>query len=281
MAKLHSSLLDPSSSFPLLVEPESAKTSGAALEELVSAFHKEHDSIEELLDEHGALLFRGFGVVDVAAHETFLEAARYAPLDYERGISPRHAVGRGVYVSTEAPPRAPIPLHNEMSSSATWPEMFANEDRAEVEQICAGHGLVCEWQGDGSVRLTNERPAILCHPRRGEELWFNQAHVFHPSFSQEFALDGRRALAAVIRGFELLERVLSRPLLPFPYAIRFADGGPIPDASIGIIRRTLHTHRVSFPWQRGDLLLLDNLRMAHGRSPFEGERRVLASLIAS
>jgi alpha-ketoglutarate-dependent taurine dioxygenase len=341
MAKLRTSLLDPACPFPLLVEPESATTSGAALEKLVAAFHRERDSIEELLDEHGALLFRGFGVVDVAAHETFLGAARYTPLDYERGISPRHAVGRGVYISTEAPPRAPIPLHNEMSYSATWPEkiafscervpqrggetpiadmaavcralpsalrdefsarglryvqrvplatkgkrqrswpeMFASEERAEVEQICAGHGLECEWQGDGSVRLTNERPAILRHPRRGEELWFNQAHVFHPSFSQEFALDGRRALAAVIRGFELLERVLSRPLLPFPYAIRFADGGPIPDASIGIIRRTLHTHRVSFPWQRGDLLLLDNLRMAHGRSPFEGERRVLASLIA-
>jgi len=125
MAKLRTSLLDPSCSFPLLVEPESASTSGAALEELVAAFRKQRDSIEELLDEHGALLFRGFGVVDVAAHEAFLEAAGYAPLDYERGISPRHAVGHGVYVSTEAPPRAPIPLHNEMSYSATWPEKIA------------------------------------------------------------------------------------------------------------------------------------------------------------
>ena len=173
-----------------------------------------------------------------------------------------------------------IPLAVKNRRQRSWPEMFASEERVEVEKICAEHGLDCEWQSDGSLRLTNVRPAILRHPRRDEDVWFNQSHVFHPSFSQEFALDGRRALAAMIRALELLEHALSRPILPFPYAISFADGGAIPDATMATIRRTLHQHRVSFPWQRGDLLLLDNLRMAHGRTPFEGERRVLASLIA-
>ena len=34
------------------------------------------------------------------------------------------------------------------------------------------------------------------------------------------------------------------------------------------------------PWQTGDVALVDNLVAMHGRRPFEGSRRVLASLVA-
>lgn len=33
-------------------------------------------------------------------------------------------------------------------------------------------------------------------------------------------------------------------------------------------------------WQAGDVALVDNFTVMHGRRPFEGRRRVLASLIA-
>ncbi|TLZ54349.1 MAG: TauD/TfdA family dioxygenase, partial [Gammaproteobacteria bacterium] len=32
------------------------------------------------------------------------------------------------------------------------------------------------------------------------------------------------------------------------------------------------------PWQAGDLMLVDNLRTAHGREPFEGSRQVLVAM---
>ncbi len=35
---------------------------------------------------------------------------------------------------------------------------------------------------------------------------------------------------------------------------------------------------VAFPWQAGDVLLLDNRTAMHSRKPFEGPRRILASL---
>ncbi|MEL7517687.1 MAG: TauD/TfdA family dioxygenase, partial [Pseudomonadota bacterium] len=33
-------------------------------------------------------------------------------------------------------------------------------------------------------------------------------------------------------------------------------------------------------WQPGDVALVDNFTVMHGRRPFEGKRRVLASLVA-
>jgi alpha-ketoglutarate-dependent taurine dioxygenase len=36
---------------------------------------------------------------------------------------------------------------------------------------------------------------------------------------------------------------------------------------------------VTFRWEKGDLLLVDNLRFGHGRLPFRGERKILAALI--
>jgi hypothetical protein len=35
---------------------------------------------------------------------------------------------------------------------------------------------------------------------------------------------------------------------------------------------------VSFPWQRGDILMLDNILAAHGRAPYEGPRKILVGM---
>jgi alpha-ketoglutarate-dependent taurine dioxygenase len=40
----------------------------------------------------------------------------------------------------------------------------------------------------------------------------------------------------------------------------------------------LDRNTVSFPWERGDFLVLDNVLSMHGRATFDGPRRILAAM---
>jgi alpha-ketoglutarate-dependent taurine dioxygenase len=44
------------------------------------------------------------------------------------------------------------------------------------------------------------------------------------------------------------------------------------------LRRLYSEETVSFPWRRGDVMLLENMLTAHGRTPFSGPRKVLAAM---
>lgn len=54
---------------------------------------------------------------------------------------------------------------------------------------------------------------------------------------------------------------------------RLLDAGAM-DAAV----RAMDEVCVAFPWRAGDILLLDNRTVMHSRRPFEGQRRILASL---
>ena len=58
-----------------------------------------------------------------------------------------------------------------------------------------------------------------------------------------------------------------------------AAGGAIPFASIATIRDAVDAETIAFDWRAGDVLLIDNVLVAHGRRAYSGSRRVLAALI--
>jgi hypothetical protein len=171
-----------------------------------------------------------------------------------------------------------VPLEPTRMLERSWPAMFGTDDRARVEKLAAEQGIRCAWLGDGSLSITGEVPALRAHPRSGEPVWFNQAHVFHMRVfryleKQGLADAGEQALAFAARH-------ASDGAAVEPYQCWFGDGGEISNAEMGQVRQAIDAETQRFDWQAGDFLLLDNFRVAHGREAFRGTRRVLAALIA-
>ncbi len=144
-----------------------------------------------------------------------------------------------------------------------WQRVFGTSEPAVVEAYCRAHGIECEWKSDGGLRTRQRCQAVERHPRTGELIWFNQAHLFHLS-----ALDVelREGLVDLV-GFEGV-----------PRNVYYGDGSPIEDSVMDEIRGSYASHRRSFAWQAGDLLLLDNMLIAHGRDSFRGTRSVLVAM---
>lgn len=143
-----------------------------------------------------------------------------------------------------------------------WPTVFQTEDRAQVEAYCRERGIEVEWRGD-LLRTRAVRKAVARHPRTGEEVWFNHATMFHVSTLEPAVREGLLA--------ELAEEDL-------PSNSYYGDGTAIEPEVLDHLRDAYRRETVAFPWQEGDLLMLDNMLAAHGRSAYSGPRKVLVGM---
>lgn len=270
------------------------------------------------LNEHGALLFRRFKLNSMGDFQSAVEALSPEDLlDYENRSTPRTQIANKVFTSTEYPAEAVIPSHNENSYShcfpnyvyffcvksseeggqtpivdnarvfealnpdvvelfkrhgvayvrnygdvdLSWQEVFNTDSKQQVENYCVRNNIEFNWNSKG-LQTRAVRPATLVHPYLKREIWFNQAHLFH------YSNLGQSAQSLIdVYGIDGLPRNAT-----------LGDGSPIPEDALAHIRETIDQHQIIFDWQPSDLLLVDNLRMAHGRLPFKGSRKVLVMM---
>jgi alpha-ketoglutarate-dependent taurine dioxygenase len=148
----------------------------------------------------------------------------------------------------------------------TWQQVFNTDRHSEVEDYCRKRGIQCDWNEDGDLRTRQRVQGVAQHPRTKDWVWFNQAHLFHLSNldpeMQEILLDtvGEEGL---------------------PRNVYYGDGSPLEDAALAEIRGVLDECEVVFPWNTGDVLMLDNMLVAHSRKPFSGGRKVVVAMAES
>ena len=58
----------------------------------------------------------------------------------------------------------------------------------------------------------------------------------------------------------------------------YGDGEPIASRDLERIRTAFAKEATAFSWQANDVLILDNMQVAHGRRSYMGERRVLVAM---
>lgn len=188
------------------------------------------------------------------------------------------AAVRGRFAEKKVQLRRTLPsqasLHKKPGVAKAWTEAFNTEDRDEVGRIAARRGWRTAWLSDDSVQLWQEvRPPTKVHPVTGDEVWHNQAHIFAPVPMIAWARkDGRHAEAerieyALQHHPEMVDRVFH------------GTGEMVADEDVMHVFQVLDEAAVPVHWQRHDVLLLDNILAAHGRTMFRGPRQILTALV--
>jgi len=144
-----------------------------------------------------------------------------------------------------------------------WEKVFATEDKREVERFCLAHNMHFEWKEDGELRTSQVCQGVAQHPVTKEHVWFNQAHLFHVSNLESHI---RETLLSVVDEEDL------------PRNVYYGNGDAIEDSILSEIRGVLDECTIKFPWQKGDILMLDNMLVAHSRSRFTGDRKVVVAM---
>jgi alpha-ketoglutarate-dependent taurine dioxygenase len=145
----------------------------------------------------------------------------------------------------------------------TWKQSYRVETRQQLEDYFRQADIQWEWGADDHLRSSQVRPAIARHLVSGETVWFNHIAFWHVS-----------SLERSIR--DLLLKDYGEAGLP--YNTYYGDGSRIEDSVAAALRDAYEQETVSLPWQEGDLMMLDNMLVAHGRKPFQGARLTLAAM---
>lgn len=145
-----------------------------------------------------------------------------------------------------------------------WQKIFSTTSKAEVERQCREDGVEFEWTDDARLRTRSVRPAVIRHPLTGQRSWFNQAQHWHPACLDE---QTRETLLAVYGHEKDLPRYCS-----------LGDNSPIDDSIMYEILSCYQQIETAFDWENGDVLVVDNVAMAHGRNPYTGSRRLLVAM---
>lgn len=145
----------------------------------------------------------------------------------------------------------------------SWKDFFQTDDKEKVYEYCKQKNIQVEWKDNEQVRMQQLSQATLVHPELGDKVWFNQAHLFHYTNLN-------------VEVYKLLLETYGEENLP--RNAYYGDGSLIDNNTLKEIREAYKKTMVIFDWQKGDLIMLDNILYAHGRYPFTGERKILVAM---
>jgi alpha-ketoglutarate-dependent taurine dioxygenase len=144
-----------------------------------------------------------------------------------------------------------------------WQKSLNCQSQSDVECYAREQDMKAEWLGEDHLRLQYVRPATVRHRLTAEPIWFN-----HGTFFNLWALKPTLREA-------LLEATSQTGV---PYDTFFGNGEPLTQELVEYLMRCYECETLTWRWRQGDVLLLDNMLVAHGRMPFVGKRRVLTGM---
>ncbi len=167
-----------------------------------------------------------------------------------------------------------------------WDELFQTTDRAVVEAKCAAEGVFKDlrWGPGDRLRLISEHDALRAHPESGAPVWFNHSQVFHLSTAPAelrriYRRTGELRSLALWRFAQVAVAAKRRFTGSDAQALHCThrDGREIADGDLENVRDTIWRHMIAEPWRQGDMVVIDNFAVSHGRLPYRGPRQVVVA----
>jgi hypothetical protein len=94
-------------------------------------------------------------------------------------------------------------------------------------------------------------------------VWFNQANLFQMSGAEP---DLQAAMGRLFSEDDV------------PRGACYGDGSRIAPEDLHAINEAYQSSTILIPWRHGDVVLVDNMLVAHGREPYQGARKVVVAL---
>jgi alpha-ketoglutarate-dependent taurine dioxygenase len=149
--------------------------------------------------------------------------------------------------------RNTMPAYAELASAQgrSWKDTLKVESAEQAEQKLTSLGYDYQWLNNGYLSVRTPPLAAI------------QAFDQHSSFFNQ--------IVAAYVGWQ-------SSLDPDDPILTYGDGSHIAIEDLELAVEVCYQHVVDLDWQQGDVALLDNTRVMHGRRPYQGARTVLASL---
>jgi hypothetical protein len=145
----------------------------------------------------------------------------------------------------------------------SWQQFFHTQRPEDVESACKQAGMTCEWTGADSLRIAQGAQAVTRHPKTGEKVFFNQVQLHHVHCLD---LEVRESLLSLFNRERL------------PRHVYYGDGTEIEDSVMEHVGQVYEQCAVRFPWQKGDMITMDNMLVCHARDPHVGARKICVAM---
>lgn len=147
--------------------------------------------------------------------------------------------------------------------SVPWQDVLGTPDRTAAENYLRRNHIDHQWHEDGILSTVQRRAAFLTHPVTGEQCWFNNVLYFsHWSTEPDV-----RTLLAETYGSDRL-----------PFDTGFGDGVELSEQDADTLRTAYLRAQTRHDWSVGDVLLVDNVQMSHGRDSYRGTRHAVVAM---
>ena len=147
-----------------------------------------------------------------------------------------------------------MPEETDKSSAIgrSWKETFQCNTKEEAEKKMKEIGTDWEWLENGDVKTTTSVIPAIRKDHMGRKTFFN-------------------SIVAVFTGWNDSRNIGEK-------AVISADGNYMKKDVIEALKKKIDEIAVAFKWQKGDVLWINNNTVLHARQPYEGPRKILASI---